>query len=503
MLLLISLILRQTCSRRREQYCRLRITTSSQQTSMVDSTVRFQEQDRPAVGTPQCGPLRRLYESPPTKVRILDDGSQFNRGRHTIDPMEINLYEPLPQPTVEFNPTLFVQGPPGTSFSRHHHRPPLGQRSLVTPFNTNGSVGPDSYSTDRRHVHNSSHSLAISPEVLETLRLESLRSGVGSIPDLSYVSSSSLLDQHLINSTTNRTYRRGQFLFLEWSLQHRININGFSAADIVNFLLNMHYQFGYSSSTLRSFRSSILAFHQNQASLDNELHLVNNLLDTLACKEPPKQIHCPTIDISPTLNHLRQIQSTTPTSLLLLQKKTAFLLAMTAFLRPSDLHRIDLQLADINNGFQLTFQVISPKETRGHHRIIKSFTIFPNQGCSLCPVRAFIALRDHPSLSYLSTRSSFFVNSRCPQEPLTMSTISTWLRNLVRISTEERNVSVRSIASSLALRHGVPKEDIVTLGNWTNSSNFENHYRREHMSCFNFTQILLSRIHQHQRKTKE
>ncbi|PHZ08769.1 uncharacterized protein RHIMIDRAFT_241280 [Rhizopus microsporus ATCC 52813] len=165
---------------------------------------------------------------------------------------------------------------------------------------------------------------------------------------------------------------------------------------------------------------------------------------------------------------------------------------MTAFLRPSDLHSIDLQSADINSGFQLTFQVVSPKEIRDHRHIIKPFTIFPNQDYSRCPVRAFIALRDHPSLSHLSTRSSLFVNSRCPQEPLATSTISTWLRNMIRISTEERNVSVRSIASSLALPRGISKEDIVALGNWTNSSTFENHYRREHMSCFNFTQILLS-----------
>ncbi|ORE05979.1 hypothetical protein BCV72DRAFT_305917 [Rhizopus microsporus var. microsporus] len=465
--------LRQTCSRSREQYRRLRITASSQQTSMADSAFRFQEQNRPAVGAPRYGLLCRPYESPPTKARILDDGFEFNRDRRTIDPMKINLYELLPQPSMESNSTLLVQDPPGTSSSSHYHRLSLNQRSLVAPFNTNGSVEPNSYSANRYYVHNSFHSLAISSEALETLRLESLKSGVGSIPGLSDVSSSILLDRRLENSTTNRAYRRGQFLFLEWSLQHRVNINGFSAALIVNFLSDMHYQFGYSSSTFPSFCSSILAFHQNKASLDNELHLVNNLLDTLARREPPKQIHRPTIDISPALNHIRQIQSTTSTPLPLLQKKTAFLLAMTAFLRPSDLH------------------LVSPKETRDHRRIIKPFTIFPNQNCSLCSVRAFIALRDHPSLSHLSTRSLLFVNSRCPQEPLATSTISKWLRNMIRISTEERNVSVRSIASLLALCRDIPKGDIITLRNRTNSSTFENHYRREHMSCFNFTQILL------------
>lgn len=60
------------------------------------------------------------------------------------------------------------------------------------------------------------------------------------------------------------------------------------------------------------------------------------------------------IDISPTLNHLRQIHSTTSIPLPFLQKKTTFL-------RPSDLHRIDLQSADIKDGFQLTFQVACSK----------------------------------------------------------------------------------------------------------------------------------------------
>ncbi|RCH98636.1 hypothetical protein CU097_015335 [Rhizopus azygosporus] len=113
----------------------------------------------------------------------------------------------------------------------------------------------------------------------------------------------------------------------------------------------------------------------------------------------------------------------------------------------------------------LTTPLVSPKETRDHRRIIKPFIIFPNQDRSLCPVRALIALSDHPSLSRVPTRSSLFVNSRCPQELLATSTISTWLLHMIRIPTEEQNVSVRSIASSLALRRSVPKEDIVTLGN--------------------------------------
>ncbi|KAG2214757.1 hypothetical protein INT45_001353 [Circinella minor] len=61
-----------------------------------------------------------------------------------------------------------------------------------------------------------------------------------------------------------------------------------------------------------------------------------------------------------------------------------------------------------------------------------------------------------------------------------------------RLSTDEKRVSLRSIASSLALQSGIPKDDIVTMGNWASSSTFENHYRREHLSSFDFTNTLIT-----------
>ncbi|KAI9483323.1 MAG: hypothetical protein EXX96DRAFT_476876, partial [Benjaminiella poitrasii] len=52
--------------------------------------------------------------------------------------------------------------------------------------------------------------------------------------------------------------------------------------------------------------------------------------------------------------------------------------------------------------------------------------------------------------------------------------------------------SIRFIASSLDLHAGIPKDDIVTMGNWASSTTFENFYRREHLSLFDFTNTLLT-----------
>ncbi|KAG1525821.1 hypothetical protein G6F51_014350 [Rhizopus arrhizus] len=59
------------------------------------------------------------------------------------------------------------------------------------------------------------------------------------------------------------------------------------------------------------------------------------------------------------------------------------------------------------------------------------------------------------------------------------------------MSTQEPGVSVRSLASSMALHHGIPLDDIVTLGNWSSSTTFHNHYRRQHMSMVDFSRALL------------
>lgn len=90
--------LHQACFRNRKHYRRLQIAMSSQQTSMGDSVVCFQEDDKPAVEITRCGPLRRPYESSPVKVRVLDDGSEFICDRRAIDPMEISPSESLLNP---------------------------------------------------------------------------------------------------------------------------------------------------------------------------------------------------------------------------------------------------------------------------------------------------------------------------------------------------------------------------------------------------------------------
>ncbi|CEP09372.1 hypothetical protein, partial, partial [Parasitella parasitica] len=209
---------------------------------------------------------------------------------------------------------------------------------------------------------------------------------------------------------------------------------------------------------------------------------------------PPISIHRPTIDVSPALEFARSIASRPTTHIKLLQQKLTFLLAMAAFLRPSDLARIPFDSCSITEDGCLSFSVVAPKETRKKRRIIKPFKVHPHASdVELCPVECFKALRDHPGLVSRLPGSKLFVKSHIIQQPLSSSTISTWLhRNFIALCTSEPNVSIRSLASSRALDLGVSRDHIVTLGNWASSSTFENHYQRNQMAQVDFTSTVLS-----------
>jgi hypothetical protein len=106
----------------------------------------------------------------------------------------------------------------------------------------------------------------------------------------------------------------------------------------------------------------------------------------------------PTVHSLPTLIHLAQIKSSPSTPLSELNRKTAFLLTTAAFLRPSDPKRISLQYCQVDSGGDLQLTIMTPKELRAGRRIIKCLLVRKNHEFKeLCPVQAFLALRNQPS----------------------------------------------------------------------------------------------------------
>ncbi|KAI9311875.1 hypothetical protein BX666DRAFT_1867143, partial [Dichotomocladium elegans] len=187
---------------------------------------------------------------------------------------------------------------------------------------------------------------------------------------------------------------------------------------------------------------------------------------------PPRPWSRPVVDVTPTLRFLASIASLPTTTISLLNQKTAFLLAMAAFLRPSDLHRIQLQHCSVSTDNLLTLSILTPKETR----------------------HAFVALQDHPDATN-RLPNVLFVNSHSQSSPPSATTIAAWLKRLLARSLTSADsrptLSVWSIASDLALRRGVSLDDVVTMGNWSSTTVFDQHYRRSRMVRSNMSRQVL------------
>ncbi|KAL7329798.1 hypothetical protein PS15p_212273 [Mucor circinelloides] len=303
-----------------------------------------------------------------------------------------------------------------------------------------------------------------------------------------------LMAQKLAKNGTNRLYRKNQLRFLAWAVDNGVSYTTFSGADLVNFLAYIRQTHHLEVSTLKTTRVAVTHLHDSPKDISED-PLANSYLDSLSRQASLVSIHCETVDLTPSLAYARSIPSKTSTFVKLIQQKLAFLLAMAAFLRPSDLARIPFSscTVDSNSGC-LKFHVVSPKETRSEGRIIKPFTIRPHAtDVELCPVKCFLVLRDHPALQARPRDSQLFVKSNNAYQPLSFSTLSSWLhREFISLSTSESQVSIRSLASSRALDQGVPLQDIVTLGNWASADTFRNHYQRNHMAQIDFTSKVLS-----------
>jgi hypothetical protein len=331
--------------------------------------------------------------------------------------------------------------------------------------------------------------LADKEQEVEARRLEIIRAKYES-SNLNSKAKDILLNKRLIDNATNRSYKPGQRLFLLWASEHQVSETDFNSSDLINFLADMFTEKGYSVGTIQLCRTAVTHLNNNPKRL-RENSEVNDFITTLLNQAPPIRTHKLTIDLKPTFQYLMSICPDT-TTLARLQSKLAFLLAVTCFLRPSDLVRIPLSSIQVSsNSTTLTFEVHCPKEKRARRKIIKSFQVKAHKEPTICPVNTCNSfLQKRPTCS----ATSLFVNSKQPNKTLSVRTVQAWLTKLLRMSTDEKGVSIRSIASSLALKSGIPKEDIITLGNWVSSSTFENHYRREHLSDYDFTNTLITEL---------
>ncbi|KAG1531911.1 hypothetical protein G6F51_013329 [Rhizopus arrhizus] len=303
---------------------------------MDDQTSNFstnQSDVRPVL----CGPIRRPNDQIVTKVRLVDSGSSrypYGCVYHPVEEVSASVH----QPSLEFDYSGSSQNHSRTASSGDSSGAILAQRDMVSPGTTSGSDGSLAATSTIGSNNITQDASPVTTAKLDALRVEIIRNKLVR-QNLNAQAVEDLLAQRLVNNGTNRLYRKNQLRFLAWATQHNVSCTAFTPSELVNFLADMRQEHNLQASTLKTLRTAVAHLHDLSTSISEDT-LINSYLDTIAKQAPPVSIHHPTIDVSPALSYARTIASRTSTTVKLLQQKLVFLLAMAAFLRPSDLARI-------------------------------------------------------------------------------------------------------------------------------------------------------------------
>lgn len=401
-----------------------------------------------------------------------------------------SVQETTHSPTLESDSPSIAEGQERESHG-HSHSTLVAECDMVPTSQADGNTSSNHSQSENTHsCHIISYPQSMDKPTLEAFRVECLRRKFRFLEYHDNTVNHLLATNRSLNA---RSYRKFQLEFLSWCITQQVDPNHFTMATLINFLSTMRSR--YSVNSLPLMRTAIIHFHVQPSLFQHDSQL-EQLFNIWREEAPPVPIERPPVDLTPSFAFCRTIESSAHSSLYNLAHKTVFLLAITGFLRPSDLHRINLQDSFVDGSRCLHLSVVAPKEKRNGRRIVKVVRIKPYpQDATLCPVTAFEALRDHPNTVHRPP-GALFISTTNARVAASCDTISRWLRNVVSrsinsSSSASRRPAMRSVASDLALQHGIPLDDVITHGNWASSMMFDNHYRRSRHISSDITSSVL------------
>ncbi|KAF9119814.1 hypothetical protein BG015_006225 [Linnemannia schmuckeri] len=296
-----------------------------------------------------------------------------------------------------------------------------------------------------------------------------------------------------------------QLAFERWT--HFVGVDPLeaTAVHVMNYLAYGLETKGWSRATVRTYKSAILQLFSNE---EREVITTNHDFQQfikLAGTESFKRLRNYDIDMAPLLKHLHNLGSNNTMSITDLTAKTCFLLSVCGLLRADDIECVDVTQSTVKDN-TLTLTVLFPKELRGGQNIIKPVVIksHPKEEC--CPVRAYMeyrrrtetfdeqACKDHPKIaSERYTPLIRFIKE--PTRSLQHERISHYIHDIMRWIPKvegQPKYKARAVGATMALKHGVPVEDVTTHGNWSSSAIVEQFYRLSRTFKNDFTSAILS-----------
>ena len=195
-------------------------------------------------------------------------------------------------------------------------------------------------------------------------------------------------------------------------------------------------------------------------------------------QNPPKPRYTVIWDVEIVLNCLRNFPADDDSTLQLLTKKTAMLLALSTVSRGNELRLLDISLMSKTDSKLVFFFKERPKNCKGPN-LPEPLEVFAS-GLDICPLKTTEAYIKRTN--YENRNSQLFLSTLSPFKPVTSVTIGSWIKDILKLAGVDvqafKGHSTRSAATSGAAVRGASVQDILHRGQWSSASTWQRFYNK-------------------------
>ena len=295
---------------------------------------------------------------------------------------------------------------------------------------------------------------------------------------------------------TRKHYNSAWGRFVCWCSERKIDPFSCSLEEVMNYLGNM-FEEGREYSTINLHRSAISAFHQliDLKPVGQHPKLIS-LMKGIGKERPLQPKYVDIWDIDTVLDFYRNGLENQSLSLKDLSIKLVTLLGLVSPNRGSELCELDTDLMGKSETTYL-FHLVKPMKTSKQGKKNKpiEFRKFTQEE-KICPYNTLEEyLRRTENFRKQSETSKLFLSHVKPHKPVGKDTIARWVKEALERAGIDVKVfkphSKRAASTSKAFVKGANLQDIMKMGNWSNSSTWQTFYHKDFSPTERYQTLLL------------
>ena len=297
------------------------------------------------------------------------------------------------------------------------------------------------------------------------------------------------------NPSTFRQYSTYMKQWLSYCQQENISPVEWSIPDGINFLTKLFTEKGLGYSAMNTARSALsVIMHNPDGSTFGNNHLVKKLLRGMFKLRPAIPKYTCTFDAQIVLQYLSGLGDSFSIPFKSLSYRLATLFCLLSGQRDQTLSAIDVRFISLTEDRVICYISKILKTTRPtFHQSPIDFRSYPLCD-SICPVKNMQAYLSR-SFKLRGPFVKLFISHTEPHSPVTVSTISRWVKETLKLAGINTDIfsshSTRSAAVSKAKSLGLSISEINRAAGWSNSRTFGLHYNKPIIDI-NFGRTLVS-----------